>query len=68
MFIPFLAAVAVATAFAQLGAMSVQIGILTLALKAVSIAFLVAAIAAIALFVRTRRGNLNLEKGIRNRF
>ena len=59
MFIPFLAAAAVATTFTQLGAMSVQISVLTLALKAMSVAFLAAAIAAVALFIRTRRGNLN---------
>jgi hypothetical protein len=35
--------------------MSVQISILTLALKAVSIAFLAAAIAAVALFLRSGR-------------
>jgi hypothetical protein len=51
---PFLAAAAVATTFTQLGAMSVQIDILTLALKAVSVAFLAAAISAIALYLRTR--------------
>ena len=59
MFIPFLAAAAVATTFVHLGAMSVQISVLTLALKAMSVAFLAAAIAAVALFIRTRRGNLN---------
>ena len=59
MFIPFLAATAVATAFAQLGAMSVKIGILTTALEAMSLAFLAAALCAIALYVRTRRGALH---------
>ena len=59
MFIPFLAATAVATAFAQLGAMSVKIGILTARLQAVSLAFLAAALCAIALYVRTRRGALH---------
>ena len=59
MFIPFLAAAAVATTFTQLGAMSVQIAVLTLALKTMSVAFLAAAISAIALYLRTRRGVLN---------
>ena len=58
MFIPFLATTAVAATFTQRGAMSVQISILTLTLKAVSIAFLAAAIAAVALFIRTRRRSL----------
>lgn len=40
MFIPFLAAAAVATTFAALGAMSVKIAVLTLVLKAMPIAFL----------------------------
>lgn len=42
MFIPFLAATAIAATFAQVGAMSVQISILTLALQAMSVALLVA--------------------------
>ncbi len=40
MFIPFLAAASVATAFAQLGAMSVKIGVLAWTFKTVSLAFL----------------------------
>jgi ABC-type transport system involved in cytochrome c biogenesis permease component len=58
MFIPFLAAAAVATTFTQLGAMSVQIAVLTLALKTMSVALLAATIAAVALFIRTRRQRL----------
>ena len=42
MFIPLLAAVAVTTTFAQLGAMSVKIAVLPVALKAMPGAFLVA--------------------------
>ena len=52
MFIPFLAATAVAATFTQLGAMSVQISILTLALKAVSIAFTIVVMATIGLFTQ----------------
>lgn len=56
MFIPFLAAAVVATAFAKLGAMSVQIVVLTLVLKALSVAFLAAAtITAIVLLKRRQR-------------
>ena len=56
MFIPFLAATAVAAAFAKLGAMSVQIAVLTLALQALSVAFLAAAvISAIVLLKRRQR-------------
>lgn len=58
MFIPFLAAAAVATAFAKLGAMSFQIAVLTLVLKTLSLAFLAAAILLIALSIRTRRGRM----------
>lgn len=58
MFIPFLAAAAVATTFAQLGAMSVQISILTLALKTMSVALLAAVISVIALSIRGRRGRM----------
>lgn len=43
MFLPFLAAAAVATAFAQLGAMSVKIAVLTALLKAMSVALLAVA-------------------------
>ena len=59
MFLPILAATAVATAFTQLGAMSVKIGTLTTALQAMSLAFLAAALCAIALYVRSRRGALH---------
>ena len=56
MFIPFLAAAAVATAFAKLGAMSVQIAVLTLVLQGLSVAFLAAAtITAIVLLKRRQR-------------
>ena len=58
MFIPFLAAAAVATTFTQLGAMSVLIAVLVLALQAMSVAFLAAVITVIALCIRTRRGRL----------
>ena len=62
MFIPFLAGAAVATTFAKLGAMSVQISILTLALKAVSVALLAvvnaAVITVIALSRRGQRGRM----------
>ena len=55
MLIPFLAAAAVATTVAHLGAMSVQISILTLALKALSVVLLITvALAAIAMFLRGR--------------
>ena len=57
MFIPFLAAAAVATVFAQLGAMSVQIAVLTLSLKALSVALLAAVILVIALSRRRRCGS-----------
>jgi hypothetical protein len=57
-FISLLAA-AVATTFAQLGAMSVKIAVLNAFLKAMSIAFLAVALSAIAIFMRTRRGVLN---------
>ncbi len=56
MFIPFLAAAAVATAFTQLGSMSVEIAVLTLALKTMSLALLSVVITAIALSRRGRRG------------
>lgn len=58
MFIPFLAATAIAATFAQVGAMSVQISILTLALQAMSVALLVAVIAVIALALRGRQRRL----------
>jgi hypothetical protein len=54
MFIPFLAATALLAAFSQLGALTVKLGVLNLALKATAIAFLIAAMAAIALFLRGR--------------
>ena len=50
MFIPFLAAATVATAFAELGAMTIKISVLTKALQALSIAFIMVVIAAIAQF------------------
>ena len=59
MFIPFLAAAAVATSFAQLGEMSVKIGILTATLNAMTVAFLAAVLCAIALYARSRRTVLN---------
>ena len=40
MLIPFLAATAIAATFSQVGAMSIQISILTVALKALSVALL----------------------------
>lgn len=55
MLIPFLAATAVAATFAQVGAMSVEIAVLTLALQAMSVALLVAVIAVIALSIRGRQ-------------
>ena len=62
MFIPFLAATAIAATFTQLGAMSVQISILTLALKAMTgtlvSTLLAMVIAAIALSRRDRRGHM----------
>lgn len=58
MFIPFLAATAIAATFAQVGAMSVQISILTLALQAMSVALLIAVIAVIALALRGRQRRL----------
>lgn len=39
MFIPFLAAAAIATALIKLGAMSVRVAVLSLALRTVSTAF-----------------------------
>ena len=55
MFIPFLAAAAVATTFAHLGAMSIKISLLTVALKVMSVALLITvAVAAIAMFLRGR--------------
>ena len=59
MFVSFLAAAAVATTFAALGAMSVKIAVLTALLQALSIAFLAVALSAIAIFMWTRRGALN---------
>jgi hypothetical protein len=53
MFIPFLAAASVATAFAQLGAMSVKIGILTSSLYAVIL--IAIALALYALSLQRRR-------------
>ena len=58
MFIPFLAAAGVATAFSQLGAMSVEIAVLTLALKTMSVALLAVVITVIALSRRGRRGRM----------
>lgn len=55
MFILLLAAAAVATTFAQLGAMSVQIAVLPLALKTRTVALLAVVIAAIALSWQSRR-------------
>lgn len=49
MFIPFLAAATVATAFAQLGAMSVKIGILTSSLYAVTVIAALLALYAISM-------------------
>lgn len=49
MFIPFLAAATVATAFAQLGAMSVKIGILTSSLYAVILIAIVLALYALSM-------------------
>ena len=55
MLIPFLAVAAVATTFAHLGAMTIKISILTVALKALSVVLLITvALAAIAMFVRGR--------------
>lgn len=51
MFILFLVAAAVATSFTQLGAMSVQISVLTLALMVMSVAFLAVTIAAIKCYL-----------------
>jgi hypothetical protein len=59
MFILFLAAAAVATTFAQLGAMAVKISVLTALLQAMSLAFLAMALSAIAVSMRTQRGALN---------
>lgn len=58
MIIPFLAAAAVATAFTQLGSMSVEIAVLTLSLKVMSFALLAAVITAIALSRLGRRGRM----------
>jgi len=49
MFLPFLAATAVATAFAQLGAMSVRIAFLTGSLYAVILVAIVLALYALSL-------------------
>ena len=49
MFIPFLAAATVATAFAQLGAMSVKIGILTNSLYAVILIAIILALYALSM-------------------
>lgn len=56
MFIPFLAASAVAIAFAQLGAMTVKIAVLTIALQAMC-ALLVALVVAapIGIFLHRRK-------------
>lgn len=56
MLIPFIAASFVAIAFAQLGAMTVKISVLTLALKAMCAVFLALAIAApIGVFLHHRQ-------------
>ena len=52
MFIPFLAATAAATAFAQMGAMTVKIGMLTAALNAMIL--ITIALAFYALWLRSK--------------
>ena len=55
MFIPFLAASIVSLGFIKLGALSVWVTVLTLALKTMSLVFATVALSALALFLWRHR-------------
>ncbi len=52
--LPFVAATALFASFANMGAMAVKISLLTAAVQALSVALLIVAIAAVALYLKNR--------------
>jgi len=55
MFVPFLAAAALAGAFANMGAMAVKVSVLTLALQVTSVMLIAVVIGGIALYLHSQR-------------